>query len=54
MRRRQLYVYWRQMLANGNGLVCTDIGFSLAPKTARRAGAGRKEYPSCSSQRLPH
>jgi uncharacterized membrane protein HdeD (DUF308 family) len=31
------------MLANSNGLVSTDIGFTLA--TARRAGAERKELP---------
>src|SRR6266702_4384632 len=43
----QLYVYWRQMLANGNGLVSTDIDWLLPGAqdgTARRSRKGRNTH----------
>ncbi len=43
MRRRQLYVYCRQMLANGNGLVSTDIDRLLPGAQDGTARRSRKD-----------
>jgi len=54
IRSWELYAYWRQMLAKGNGLVSTDIDWPLpGVRDGTAPDPKRKEYPSCSSQHPP-